>query len=98
MYIFNKAALDRDFYLGSGTKEEIGHFEPCVLRQKIILNQRLLALSRADSQPWLFHSAGSRTWKRLTHTCPGGTCVRLSSETNCLTSRVGCSLSEVESM
>lgn len=39
MCIFNKAALDRDFYLGTGTKEEIGHFEPCVVRQKIILNQ-----------------------------------------------------------
>lgn len=36
-------------------------------RQKIILNQRLLAPSRADSQPWLFHWAGRGTCGTLTH-------------------------------
>jgi hypothetical protein len=71
----------------------IGHFEPCVVRQKIIQRQSLLALSRVDSLIQKEAVLGG-DWI----TCPGSTCVRLSSGTNCLTSLGGCSLSEVKSM
>lgn len=57
-----------------------------------------------DSWLWagLTHNLGSSIQQEVERagdwlTCPGSTCRRLSSATNCLTSRVGCSLSEVKS-